>query len=273
MIKRFDKALRLKSIDSLHTLGPLVKNGLGCAVDILETVDSTNAYVKECARQGAPEGFVAAAETQTHGRGRFDRAWFSAPGEGLYFSILLRPDMPLGEAPRLTLLAALAVCEALRREADVDAQIKWPNDVLIGGKKCCGILLETGMTADGRYFAVLGIGVNVNMPSFPEEFAATSLFIERGRRFPRALIGRAILREADGLLSELSANGFSGLLERYKARSCTLGQRITVTEGERKNSGVAVGFDELGFLLLRADGGEILRLSSGNVSLRDKPQK
>ncbi len=270
MISRFGKALKLKDRDTLQTLGPLGKNRLGCAVDILETIDSTNAYVKECAKLSAPHGFVAAAETQTRGRGRFDRAWFSAPGEGLYFSILLRPEMPLNEAPRLPLLAALAVCEALRRVAGVEAQIKWPNDVLIGGRKCCGILLETGMTAEGRYFAVLGIGVNVNMPGFPEGIEATSLLAERGRRFPRALIGRAILREADRLISELAASGFSDILERYKARSCTLGQRITVTEGERKNSGVAVGFDELGFLLLLTDDGETLRLSSGNVSLRSR---
>ncbi len=269
MIKRCDKALKLKYRDTLRTLGPFGRKRLGCSVEILETVDSTNAYVKECARLAAPHGFVAAAQTQTHGRGRFDRAWFSAPGEGLYFSILLRPDLPLNEAPRLTLLAALAVCEALRRTAGVDAQIKWPNDVLIGGKKCCGILLETGVAANGSYFAVLGIGVNVNMPGFSEGIEATSLFIERGRKFPRAQIGRAVLREADGLLAELAEIGFSSILERYKARSCTLGQRITVTEGERKNRGVAVGFDELGFLLLRTDGGEVLRLPSGNVSLRE----
>ncbi len=269
MIRRFGRALRIKQRDTLRTAGPFAKDRLGCAVDFLETVDSTNAYVKDRARLSAPHGFVAAAETQTHGRGRFDRAWFSAPGEGLYFSVLLRPEIPLHEAPRLTLLAALAVCEALRRVAGVDARIKWPNDVLIGGKKCCGILLETGMMADASYFAVLGIGINVNMPGFPEGIEATSLLMERGIRFPRAQVGRAILREMDGLISELSARGFADILKRYEARSCTLGQRITVTEGERRSSGVAVGFDELGFLLLKTDEGETLRLSSGNVSLRN----
>lgn len=269
-IKTFEKRLYIQKLsDRLNVLGLVLRTKwLGKHLAYLNEVDSTNRYVKACAVKGAPHGFVAIAERQAGGRGRFDRAWFSPSGCGIYFSLLLRPRMPLGEAPRLTIMAALAVSLAIEREAGLKPEIKWPNDVLLGGKKCCGILLEVSAKNNVLDYVVLGIGINVNTPEFPNGVNATSVAIECGEAASRPRLAAAVLYEFETLMDELEHNGFEPILKRYRERSCTLGNRITVTEGEKKLEGVASGFDEIGFLLLRLDGGGVVRVSSGDVTLR-----
>lgn len=152
-----------KKLDSLLT---------GCRfwekVQCFETVDSTNLIVKDWARQGAEEGRCAVAEAQTAGRGRRGRSWISPPGENLYFSILLRPQAEASHVAMITLLMAIAVTQGVR-ELHLDAKIKWPNDVVINGKKICGILTEMYQSAAGSFFLVIGTGINVNQKEFPEE--------------------------------------------------------------------------------------------------------
>ena len=157
-----------KKLDSLLT---------GCRfwekVQCFETVDSTNLIVKDWARQGAEEGRCAVAEAQTAGRGRRGRSWISPPGENLYFSILLRPQAEASHVAMITLLMAIAVTQSVR-ELHLDAKIKWPNDVVVNGKKICGILTEMYQSAAGSFFLVIGTGINVNQKSFPEEVKKTA---------------------------------------------------------------------------------------------------
>ena len=158
-------------------------------VQCFETVDSTNLIVKDWARQGAEEGRCAVAEAQTAGRGRRGRSWISPPGENLYFSILLRPQAEASHVAMITLLMAIAVTQSVR-ELHLDAKIKWPNDVVVNGKKICGILTEMYQSAAGSFFLVIGTGINVNQKEFPEEVKKTagSLALELGADVDREVL-------------------------------------------------------------------------------------
>src|SRR5919198_2054958 len=181
-------ALELRPLLNTHDLGQVVHWH--------DEVGSTNDLAKALADDGAAHGEVVVAEAQSAGRGRRGRSWPSPPGRNLYLSAVLRPDLPPARAPELTLVASVALCQAVR-QADVAASIKWPNDLLVGGRKLGGILLEMAAEPDQIQWVVLGIGVNVNgrPEDFPEEVRpiATSMAIERGRPVPRALFAGAAL--------------------------------------------------------------------------------
>jgi len=233
-----------------------------------ETLDSTNDLAKELAARGAPEGTVVVAETQTRGRGRLDREWNSPPGVGLYVSLVLRPMLPPMELPQITLTTAVAVVRAVRRVAGLAPGIKWPNDLLINGKKLGGILTEMETEIDRIRHVVVGLGLNVNNPGFPPELTATatSLALEAGRTFSRVNLLQAWLEEFEALYGRFLNQGFPEILEEWKGAAVTLGKMVTVRQGPREISGQALDVAPDGALLLRTADGEMVRVTSGEIT-------
>ncbi len=233
-----------------------------------ESLDSTNDLAKELAAQGAPEGTVVVAEAQTGGRGRLGRQWNSPPGVGLYASLVLRPPLPPLELPQITLTTAVAVVRAVRRVAGMAPGIKWPNDLLLRGKKLAGILTEMETESDRIRHVVVGLGVNVNNPGFPPELAATatSLSLATGGSFSRVKLLQAWLEEFEALYDRFLNQGFPEILAEWKVSAVTLGQAVTVRQGPREISGKALDVAHDGALLLRTAKGEIIRVTSGEIT-------
>jgi BirA family biotin operon repressor/biotin-[acetyl-CoA-carboxylase] ligase len=233
-----------------------------------ETLDSTNNLAKELAARGAPEGTVVVAEAQTGGRGRLGREWYSPPGVGLYVSLVLRPMLPPMDLPQLTLTTAVAVFRAIRRVAGVAPGIKWPNDLLLHGKKLGGVLTEMETESDCIRYVVVGLGLNVNTPGFPAGLAATatSLTLAAGRAFSRVDLLKAWLEEFDELYDRFLNQGFAPILEEWKGLTVTLGRAVTVRQGPREISGLALDVAPDGALLLRTANGEIVRVISGEIT-------
>jgi BirA family biotin operon repressor/biotin-[acetyl-CoA-carboxylase] ligase len=251
-------------------LRPLLNTpDLGQVLHWYEEVGSTNDRAKELAEDGADHGEVVIAEAQSAGRGRRGRAWVSPPRKNLYFSAVLRPDLPPARAPELTLVASLALCDALRH-AGVDAGIKWPNDLLASGRKIGGILTELAAEADRVHWVVVGAGVNVNArpEDFPEDLRgeATSVLIERGEPAPRALFAAACLTGLEGWLDRHAEEGFGPVRDAWRARNLTLGREVTVRADGREIAGTAEDIDESGALLVRGPAG-LERITAGDVTL------
>lgn len=251
-------------------LRPLLNtHDLGRSVHWFEEIGSTNDRAKELADEGADHGELVVAEAQTAGRGRRGRSWASPPRRNLYFSVVLRPELPPARAPELTLVGAVAICEALR-QAGVDAGIKWPNDLLASGKKIAGILTELAADPDRVEWVVLGAGVNVNArrEDFPEDVRgeATSILIERGQPAPRALFAAACFTALETWLDRHAEEGFAPVRAAWRERSVTLGREVTVKVDQRELVGVAEDVDETGALLVRTPAG-VERISSGDVRL------
>ena len=223
---------------------------------------STNRDVAALAAAGAEEGVIVAAGAQTAGRGRMTRGWFSPPEANLYFSVLLRPAVEPGRAAALPLVIGLAVAEALAELApETRPLIKWPNDILIGGRKVCGILCEMQAEADCVRHIIPGIGVNLNLAreEMPEELRsrATSLRIETGRRFSRAAALAVILNRLEPLYRRWCAEGFEPLLEAVEARDALRGKTITLEQGGRRVEGRADGLLPDGALRLLTEQGVV----------------
>lgn len=234
-----------------------------------DVVDSTNRLAIDLARDGAEEGTAVVAEEQTAGRGRLGRTWESPPRLNLYLSVVLRPPMPPVDVPLLALVAAVAVAEAIAAETGLRAEIKWPNDVLLGGRKAAGILTELEAEADRVRFVVLGIGVNLNAgrDDLPPELRdkATSLARECGRPVDRAGFTARLLERLDADYDELLAAGFTGLRRRYEERHALTGRWVAV-EGARRIEGEVRGIDADGALLVETTAG-VERVLSGEVTL------
>jgi BirA family biotin operon repressor/biotin-[acetyl-CoA-carboxylase] ligase len=229
----------------------------------LGVVDSTQSVLARLARDGAPEGTVVTAGHQTIGRGRHGRSWWDAPGESLLVSVLLRPAVSAAHVSQLSLVAALAVTDALASVAAVEGGIRWPNDVLIDGAKICGILPDTVCRADGHVeHAILGIGINVDQQAFPEPLAgtATSLWLVTGRTHDHAHVEAAVFAALDRRYDAWLEAGFEGLRETWRTRSCTIGTRVDLAEG---GHGVAVDVDTDGALLVDLGRGALTRVVSG----------
>lgn len=265
------RGYRLRAIPDRLTeleLGPLLATrDLGRALHHFETIGSTNSRAWELGQEGAFHGEVVVAEHQTEGRGRRGRAWASPKGANLYFSVVLRPDLPPSRAPEVTLLAAVALCETLR-EAGAEATIKWPNDIQIGDKKVAGVLTELCAEADRIDFIVLGVGVNLNasLEDFPVEVAqvATSLMLARGQRVPRALFTAALWTRLEQWTDRWIEEGFAPVRAAWRALSSTLGEEVLVRSEGSELRGVAEDIDESGALLVRVDG-SLERVLAGDV--------
>jgi BirA family biotin operon repressor/biotin-[acetyl-CoA-carboxylase] ligase len=238
---------------------------------------STNAVLKEMARQGAPHGSVAVCHHQTAGRGRMSRSWETPAGEALTFSVLLRPRLRPEEAQLCTLAAAVAVAGMINgRFPGLTARIKWPNDVVIEGRKVCGILSEAGFGADGLDYVVTGVGLNVNQTAFGGELAdkAASLLglLRRtdgsAQPLDRAELLRDLLSRFEENMDRLEDGGFAAIRQEYEELSATIGQAVQVIAPAESYTGIAQGVDETGALLVERQDGTMERVLCGDVSVR-----
>ena len=267
-----NRGYRLASMPD-YLNAPAVKAALnakiiGCELTVLDSVGSTNDYLKQRGAEGCKSGAVAATREQVKGKGRLGRTWQSKRDENLAFSVLLRPKMAPYEVASVTPLAGLAVCKALRKFTGLDCRIKWPNDVIVGKKKLCGILTEMSAEFDAVEYIVTGIGVNVDQVMFPEEIAykATSLLLETGRHYDKNKLLAAVLDqlEREFLRSDLELD--SEALEEYSELCATIGKNVTFMRGTRRVSGMAVGVAENGELKIMLSDGSVVMVNSGEVT-------
>ncbi len=240
-----------------------------------EVVDSTNDEVRKLAVENEGEGSLVVAEVQEKGRGRRGRSWLGRAGDSLQFSVLLRPPLRPQDATLIPLLAATSVYRALKKCGIEGAGIKWPNDVLMGGRKLCGVLCEMSVDMEGIQYAMLGIGLNVNTASdqFPEEIReiASSLASETGRSWRRSDLLVAILKELEAQLTLAWAGDAEAILEGWREGALTPGKRVRVQmPNATVLTGVAVDVNAQGALLLKDDEGTLHTLHSGEVSLGTK---
>lgn len=238
------------------------------------SVDSTNRIAKALAYHDAADGSIVVAEEQTGGKGRLDRNFYSPRGKGIWFSVILRPNLLPKDAPKCTLMAAVAIAEAMKR-FNIKAEIKWPNDIMFGGRKLVGILTEmTGEIAKINYI-VIGVGINVNISrdEFPEELRdiAASLEEINGDKISRVKLFRAVLEEFDKLYREVTAAGFDKVIQRWKEYNITLGKNIKVISAidGKSFTGKAVDLNVDGALVVETVNGRQL-VYAGDVSIRDK---
>jgi BirA family biotin operon repressor/biotin-[acetyl-CoA-carboxylase] ligase len=237
-----------------------------------DAVDSTQNLAISIANKPDSHGMVVIAEQQKNGRGRMKRKWLSPKG-GLWLSVVLKPLIPTARITLLPFVAALAVCEAIREVTKLDAGLKWPNDVMISGKKVAGILLDISAEAEQVNYAVIGIGLNANVDSsliatrLDAHTMVTSLKDELGHDANRLALARLLLEKLEHYYLELERQGPSGILQKWKQRSDMLGRQVSITQGSRIILGVAADLNDDGSLLLNADGKEI-RIVSGNIRLR-----
>jgi BirA family biotin operon repressor/biotin-[acetyl-CoA-carboxylase] ligase len=251
-----------------------VKQGLGTKTigkEILHYAEiaSTNTLAMDLAQKGAVDGTVIIAETQTIGKGRLGRTWTSPRGN-LYVSIILRPSVPISKAPLITLMGAVAVASGIRRQCGVPAGIKWPNDILLSGKKVSGLLTEMSAEPDRIRHIVLGIGVNVNMDSRalqPEvRRMSTTLAAATGRPVDRTALVRTLLAELDRWYHRFLHDD-ANVLAAWKELNVTLGHRVAVSGGGAKLEGLAHGVDGEGRLILKLDDGTLRQVAAGDVTI------
>lgn len=268
--KGYRLVTRPDSIDATALQLALDTTVFGRKAVLLTSTLSTQGDVLKLAEQGQGEGAVVIAEEQTGGRGRFGRKWFSPPGKGIWMSVLLRPDLPLQHTPQLTLLTGVAVCRAVRACTGADAGIKWPNDLLIDGRKVCGILLESTVEDHEVRYCIAGIGVDVNFDpeDYPEDLTtiATSLKMETGQPVDRTKLTAAILTELEQLYYLYQKEGFGVISALWEALSVSMNREITVTNPHGVIKGKAIGLDPSGALLVEKHDGEHTLVISGEIS-------
>ncbi len=250
----------------------LVGSRIGNRLEFNKVTVSTNADAFHLAEEGAAEGTVVLADSQSGGKGRRGRIWASPAGVNLYCSVVLRPAIMPHEAPQLTFLSAVAVARAIEHTTKLTPEIKWPNDLLIAGKKVAGLLNEMSAETDGINFVVLGIGVNLNMTArqFPPDLRqpATSLLIESGAQVDRSHFAVIMLNELDRLYSDFLRHGFAPVREEWQQRCNARGRRILVTDsGTECTGGMFAGIDSDGALLLQTDDGQLQRITCGDVRI------
>ena len=242
----------------------------GKEVYAFRETSSTSDAAAALARGGADEGVVVVADRQTAGRGRMGRSWESAPGVGIWMSLILRPRIPPMNVPRVTITAAVAVSEVLRDETGNQAPIEWPNDIVLRGGKVAGILTEMIAEQDRVAFVILGIGLNVNHTD--EDFTAilktkaTSLYLEDGVRRNRTWLLQRLLERLEALYEMLQEEKFGEIVRRWSANSYTLGRRVRCTADGEPVEGIAENLDSQGALLVRTDDGALQRITCGDVS-------
>ena len=247
---------------------------IGRDIQVFQETTSTNDVVEKLARDRVAEGAVVFGESQTRGRGRLGRKWVSPSRKGLWFSVLLRPKLGPREATQISVASAVALRRAIQSETGLKPEIKWPNDLLVGGKKVAGILTELNAELDHINYVILGIGVDVNLNAsdFPAELrkTATSLKLELDSAVSRPGLAAAILRELDVEYQLLAARNFAEIANEWESHCTTLGRRISIKIGDRQISGRAECLDEDGALLLRTEHGHLERVMGGDVTI-EKP--
>lgn len=236
-----------------------------------DIIDSTNEEAKRRARKQAPEGLFIVADAQEQGKGRRGREWESPGGENLYLSVLLRPDFKPEQASMVTLVAAFSTAKVIRMETGLDAMIKWPNDIVIGGRKAVGILTELSLTGGDIESLVCGIGMNVNQTRFPESICetATSLCLELGEAVDRTTLLSRLIGTfwADYRLFARSGD-FACFQEEYQSLLVNLDRQVRVLDPKGEYTGVARGINEKGELLVEKEDGSVEAVYAGEVSVR-----
>ncbi len=243
-----------------------------------EETDSTNTQAKRLAEEKAPHGTLVCAERQTGGKGRRGRIWSSPSGEAVYMSLLLRPPIHPAHTSMLTVvmgLAAVKACnEILKNQLGDDAprvQIKWPNDLVLGGRKLAGILTELNTEVDYINYVVVGIGINVNSPSFPEEISSTavSLAMAAGKTFSRGELAACCMKHFEACYDKfLEKESLEDLKEEYERCLVNIGRQVRVLDPGKEYTGTALGIDQEGELLVERENGEITTVYAGEVSVR-----
>lgn len=266
----------LRVPDVLHADDLLSRLGttrvIGRDIRVFQETTSTNDVAEKLARDGVREGVVVFAESQTRGRGRLGRRWVSPPRKGLWFSVLLRPRLRPQAATRLTIMSATALVRALESRTGLAPEIKWPNDILLRGRKVAGILTELHAELDSVQYVILGIGVDVNAgpTDFPPEVRslATSLKSETGEAIDRGELAAAILRELDQDYARVCGSRFEAVADEWEQHCRTIGRQVVIQVGDRRVQGRAESLDEDGALLLRSQHGHLERIIGGDVTLK-----
>jgi BirA family biotin operon repressor/biotin-[acetyl-CoA-carboxylase] ligase len=265
----------VESPDVLHADDLLARLGqthvIGRDIRVFQETTSTNDIIEKLARDGVREGAVVFAEAQTRGRGRLGRGWLSPARKGLWFSVLLRPALRPAQATQLTVAAATALRRAVESQTGLKAEIKWPNDILVHGRKVAGILTELSAELDQVKHMVLGIGVDVNLEprEFPSDLRklATSLAAELGKPVSRPALAVAILRELDHDYRRTTGGQFAAVADEWEKHCTTLGNRVVLRIGERQLRGRAESLGEDGALVLRTEHGHLERIVGGDVAM------
>ncbi|SDR79736.1 BirA family transcriptional regulator, biotin operon repressor / biotin-[acetyl-CoA-carboxylase] ligase [Paenibacillaceae bacterium GAS479] len=256
-------------LDASILEGMLKTRAFGRKLVVLQKVDSTQNIVQQLAQQGAEEGTLVLAEQQLNGRGRMGRGWVSPYGKGLWMSMVLRPTLPVGSAPQLTLLTAVALCRSLRAETALDIGIKWPNDLMIGGRKLSGILLESTAEDERLSYVIAGIGISVNLTTedYPAELLekAISLRLAAGRGFSRASLAASFLLEWETLYDLYLTEGFAPIRLLWEALSVSLHQKTMLRTPQGSLEGIPVGLHETGALMVEMEDGTVHTLFSAEM--------
>jgi len=241
----------------------------GRVVYALDQVDSTNTFASRLAADGAKEGTLVISDSQSAGRGRLGRNWSSPPGMNVYMSLILRPGIPPVDAPLITLAASVALAKSVNGLYGIDARIKWPNDLLIDGRKLAGMLTEMNAEPERVRHIVLGVGVDVNMPkrAFPADIrdASTSVMVELGRKVNRAELVRGFLFELEQVYHMFLSGGRAQVLDEWRGLSCTLGRNVRIHAVSGYTEGLAVNVDDTGALVLKHPDGRLVTVTGGDV--------
>jgi BirA family biotin operon repressor/biotin-[acetyl-CoA-carboxylase] ligase len=265
----------LSAPDALHADDLIARLGkikvIGRDIRVFEETNSTNDVIEKFARDGLKEGIVVFAESQTKGRGRLGRRWISPPKKGLWFSVLLRPRLRPQETTQLTVASATALRRAIEAQTGLKPEIKWPNDILLGGKKVAGILTELCGEMDQVRYIILGIGVDVNLNAtdLPSELrkVATSLKAQLGKSIPRPELAVRVLRELDYDYDRVCSDRFAAVADEWEQHCTTIGHEVRIRTGDRQICGRAESLGEDGALLLRTEHGHLERVVGGDVTL------
>ncbi len=252
----------------------LTSERFGRSIHHHKTCLSTQPIAHQLAQAGAPDGTVVICEEQTAGKGRLARVWTSTQGRGIWMSVIIRPEIPPLKAPQFTLVAAVAVARAIEEVAEVRAEIKWPNDLLIKGKKCTGILTELQADMDRVQAIILGIGINVNQHQheFPEEIQpiATSIQMATGQPINRAQLIARIFHHLEIYTDLYVKHGFEPLKILWESYSCTLGKRIKAIMMHQQIEGLALGITKDGILQVRTDDGQVHEIYSADIEIQNE---
>lgn len=244
-------------------------NVFGKEVQLFDTVESTQNIARAAAEEGAAEGTLVIAEQQLNGRGRMGRGWVSPRGKGVWMSMVLRPSLPIHFAPQLTLLTAVALCRSLKRITALPIGIKWPNDLLIEGKKISGILLESAAEDERLTFVIAGIGISVNLEEddYPVELLekATSLRIAGGKKLDRIDVITDFLQEWEQLYFLYQEQGFSPIVTLWEALSVSLGKPARLITPQGDIVGVPIGLDETGAIRVQLADGSVKPVFSAEM--------
>ena len=244
---------------------------MGRQIRYFSRIDSTNQYAKRIAEEGAPDGTLIIADEQTAGKGRSGRTWVTPPAEAIAFTLLLRPKLSPDRISMVTLVMGLAVTNAVNSLYGVSAGIKWPNDVVIKGRKLCGILTEMSAEVRQVNYIVIGVGINANLTSFPEEIReiATSLRLELGCDINRAELIARVMTEFERLYAEFEAQGDLGaVMQEYNELCLNAGSKVRVLDPNGEYTGTSRGINSMGELLVETEDGKMQEVYAGEVSVR-----